>query len=500
MNFKEYNQDQGLLFPPHLRELLSDDHPALIVNDIVETLDFSCLCQKTSSEGNPAYHPKMMLKILLYAYSNGIFSARKIQKALEESIAFIYLSAWQKPDFRTISDFRKNNLAELEDLFCQVVDMCKRLGMVSLGHIALDSSKFKANASEKRTYDSKRLKREIDKLLKEANRVDSREDRLFGSDSRGDEIPVEIQRQTDRLARLEKIKKELEHRGTEKINATDPDAVFMKTRQGIKTSYSGQVAADESHHVIFAADVTNDPSDNEQLVPMVEQTEETIGNFGTLGADSGYSSGENLKSLAGKTIDAYIPDANYQGNQRGKQETPGGPYFPRSNFIRDEAQDCFICPAGEKLPFSHMQKVKNKEPLRMYRCRASKDCPLRDQCTKNKGGRTITLNAYDDHLRAMRSKLDTKYGKRMYAKRKIIVEPVFGHIKETIGLCKFSLRGLQKVLGEFLLVCITHNIRKIVNALKPKRTLCGYYSNPFFPAKSPIVAYHDRMLTFSDNS
>ncbi len=226
MNVKEYNQDQGLLFPPHLRELLSDDHPALIVNDIVETLDLSCLYQKISSEGNPAYHPKMMLKILIYAYSNGIFTARDIQRAVQESIAFIYLAAWQKPDFRTISDFRKNNLAKLEDLFCQVVDMCKRLGMVSLGHIALDSSKFKANASDKRTYDRKRLKREIDKLLKEANKVDSREDRLFGSDSRGDEIPVEIQRQTDRLARLEKIKKELEHRGKEKINATDNLMLF----------------------------------------------------------------------------------------------------------------------------------------------------------------------------------------------------------------------------------------------------------------------------------
>lgn len=471
MNVKEYHQDQGLLFPPYLRQLLSDDHPAVIVNDVVETLELSCLYRKISPEGNPAYHPKMMLKVLLYAYSKGIFSSRKIQRALEESIAFIYLAAWQKPDFRTISDFRKNNLAEVEDLFCQVVDMCKHLGLVSLGHIALDSSKFRANASDKRTYDRKRIKKAIDKLLKEANKVDNREDRLFGSNRRGDEVPEEIQRQTDRLARLEKIREELEQRGAKKINATDPDAVFMKTRQGITTSYSGQVAADESQHVIVAADVTNEPGDNEQLVPMVDKTEKTIGTFDTLSADSGYSSGENLESLAEKNLDAYIPDASYQGTQRGKQESPGSPYFPRSKFIRDEAQDCFTCPAGEKLTFSHMQKVKNKEPLRMYRCRAFKDCPLRNQCTKNKGGRTISLNPYDDHLRAMRAKLDTAYGKRMYAKRKIIVEPVFGHIKETIGFRKFSLRGLKKVLGEFLLVCIAHNIRKIVNALKPKRTL-----------------------------
>ena len=472
MNVRDYNQDQGILFPPHLREFLPDDHQAVVINDVVETLDLSCLYQKVSPEGNPAYHPKMMLKILIYGYANGIFSSRRLQKALGESIAFIYLAAWQKPDFRTISDFRKNNLAELQDLFGQVVDMCTRLGMVSLGHIAIDGSKFKANASDKRTYEKKRIRKAIDKLLKQADKTDSREDRLFGSESYGDEIPVEIQRQADRLEKLQRIKKQLDDSGREKINATDPDAVFMKTRQGITTSYNGQTAVDESHHVIVAADVTNDPSDNEQLVPMVEQIEETIGAFDTLSADSGYSSGENLKEVVEKTIDAYIPDANYQGNQRGKQEAPGGPYFPRSKFSRDEAQDCFICPAGEKLTFSHRQKVKNKQPLRMYRCRVSKDCAWRDQCTKNKGGRTITLNPHDDQLRAMRSKLDTKYGKRMYAKRKTIVEPVFGHIKETIGFCKFSLRSLQKVRGEFLLVCIAHNVRKIVNALKPQPTSC----------------------------
>jgi transposase len=189
MNVRDYNQDQGILFPPHLREFLPDVHQAVVINDVVETLDLSCLYQKVSPEGNPAYHPKMMLKILIYGYANGIFSSRRLQKALGESIAFIYLAAWQKPDFRTISDFRKNNLAELQDLFGQVVDMCTRLGMVSLGHIAIDGSKFKANASDKRTYDKKRISKAIDKLLKQADKEDSREDRLFGSGSGGDEIP-----------------------------------------------------------------------------------------------------------------------------------------------------------------------------------------------------------------------------------------------------------------------------------------------------------------------
>jgi len=345
MNVKEYNQDQGLLFPPHLRQLLSDDHPAVIVNDVVETLDLSCLYQKISPEGNPAYHPKMMLKILIYAYSNGIFSARDIHRALHESIAFIYLSAWQKPDFRTISDFRKNNLERFSEIFDQTVDICRRLGMVSLGHLSIDGSKFKANASDRRTYDQKRVDSAIEQLVKQAEQIDAQEDQLLGPDNADDQIPAQIRRQKDRLKKLQQIQKQLHDSGKEKINATDPDAVFMKTGSGVKTCYNAQIAVDEQHQVIVAARVTDQPGDTELLLPMVAQAEKAIGPIDKLSADSGYSSGENLQQLAAKGIDAYIPDSNYQGNRRGKQDAPGEPFFSKSCFQRDELNDCFICPA-----------------------------------------------------------------------------------------------------------------------------------------------------------
>jgi transposase len=288
MNVKNYNQDQNLLFPLHLKDFLPDDHQAMIINDIVETLDLSCLYRKVSSEGNPAYHPKMMLKILIYAYANGIFSSRKIQAAVQESVAFIFLAAWQKPDFRTISDFRKDNLAEFRTLFGLVVDMCRGLGIVSLGHIAIDGSKFKANASDKRTYDKKRINKAINKLLKQADQIDCREDQVFGPDNAGDQLPEKIRRQKDRLEKLHQIKEQLNHSENNNINATDPDAVFMKTSDGIKTSYNGQVAAEQSHNIILAADVSNEPSDTEQLVPMVDQTQKRIGPLDKLSADSGY--------------------------------------------------------------------------------------------------------------------------------------------------------------------------------------------------------------------
>jgi len=252
----------------------------------------------------------------------------------------------------------------------------------------------------------------------------------------------------------------------EKINATDPDAAFMKTTRGIKTSYNAQIIVDEAQQVIVAANVTNDPSDTGQLVPMVQQAEKAVGRIDKLSADSGYSSGDNLCAMVEKGIDAHIPDANYQATQRGKQDTPGQGLFTRSDFKRDELNDCFICPAGENLHFVRLQKVKNKHPVRIYRCQTCGACPLKKRCTKGRSGRSIILNVHDAQFKAMRTKLDSPHGKRIYAKRKWIVEPVFGHIKETIGFRQFSLRGLDKVIGEFFLICIAHNLRKIINVFK----------------------------------
>ena len=472
INTRKYCQDQALMFPPHVRDLLPDDHLAVILNDVIETLDLSCIYKKVPLEGSPSYHPKMMLKVLVYAYSSGIFSSRKIQQALEESVAFMFLAAMQKPDFRTINDFRTKHRNELKNLFKQVVDMCTRLGMVSLGHISIDGSKFKANASDRRSYDRKRINKEINRVLKQAELTDRQEDQIFGTDADGREVPPEIQKQKQRIEQLEKIKQDLKQSDKDKINTTDPDAAFMKTKDGIVSAYNTQIAVEQSHQVIVAADVTDEPSDTEQLIPMVEQTQANVGDMDKLSADSGYSSGKNLRKMADKQIDSYIPDANYQGMKRNKQEAPGQPFFPRSRFIRDEARDCFICPAGNELVFWRTQKDKNNETLRMYRCQSAAQCPLRRQCTKSLQGRSITINAYDKELNVMRGKLDTGYGQRIYCRRQAIVEPVFGHIKEVMGFRKFRLRRLKKVQGEFLLVCIAHNIRKIANALKPQNGPC----------------------------
>jgi transposase len=463
MNTRDYNQKQSMLFPPHIRQFLPDHHPAVVISDIIDTMDLSKFYQKLSSEGNPAYHPAMMLKVLIYAYANGIFSSRKIQRALQESVAFIYLAGWQKPDFRTISDFRKNNLCEIKTVFSQLLDYCKGIQMISLGHISIDGTRIKANAADKHTWSKDKIDKQINKLLKRADQVDSEENSTVGPDNTGDEVPAAFQKQADRIRELKRIKKELQESGRSNLNTTDPDASLVKTRHGLTTGFNAQAAVEEQNQLIIAEDVTNDPADTAQLAPMVEQVENNVGKPEILSADSGYGSGENLRFIQSKEIDGYIPDPVFQGRQRKAAEEPP---FARSRFIRDEDRDCFICPNGQELVFSHIQKRKKNQSVRVYKCSAFADCPARDECCKGSSYRSIHVSPYDKELKEMREKLDSETGKRIYKRRQTIVEPVFATLKNAIGFSRFLLRGLKKAQGEFTLVCIAHNFKKLVVFLK----------------------------------
>jgi transposase len=462
-NVRPYNQDQMQLFPPTVQSLIESDALCMVVNDVVKALDLSCLYEKLSHEGNPAYHPAMMLKIYFYAYAKGIFSSRRIAQAFKENVAFIFLAAWQKPNFRTINDFRKNNLKELGLLFTQIVGLCRQLGMVKLGHIAIDGTKIKANASDANTYDRERIEKDIKRWLEKAETIDQQEDELYGADKTGDELPEEIRDPQKRIQKLKELKKKLDANGGQKINKTDPDAVFMKTTHGIKTAYNAQVAVDAEHQVIVAADVTNDAADVDQLMPMVEQTEKnTSEKVKECSADSGYSSGENLKAMATREINAFIPDRDYQCYQRGK--TAGD--FDKESFVYDQRRDCYICVEGEELHFSHLQKRKNKEPLGIYRGSTCQGCQFFGICTTSRTGRSITRHPYEKELRQMRRKLDSETGKAIYGQRKYTVEPPIGHIKSIMGFTGFQLRGKPKVTAEFKLVSIAHNLRKIWLYLK----------------------------------
>lgn len=483
LNVRNYNNKEMLLFPASIGDYLSKGHLAWIIDDVVDELDLNCLYDKLPSVGNPSYHPRMMLKILFYGYTQKTFSSRKIAKKLETDVAFIFLSGMQKPDFRTISDFRKNNLKEVSEIFVQIVRLCKKLNMVDLGHISLDSTVIKANASKEQYYTKDRLdqeelaiKRRIDELLKNAQDSDDYEDEEFGPDNRGDEIPKEIRDHKRRLEKLKLAKQLLEEERLKKVNLTDTDANFQKSHGQILPGYRTQISVDNKEQVIVACDVTNDAADTQQLNPMLEQTfentEKPTEDSIIITADSGYSSMENLKKLeeSDQHVDAYIPDVKYQAKQRDKQIDEDSP-FHKSKFCYDPSNDTYLCPNNRRLEFNYKTIDDTNNKYSYYRCNNCQGCKHFGMCTKSPKGRGIKVYENEHLIYNMRHKLNTPEGGQIYRKRKTIVEPVFGNIKHNLDFRDFLLRGLYKVKAEFLVIAIAHNLLKIAKFIKEQNVL-----------------------------
>jgi transposase len=421
--YKTYEPEQSLLFPPNIKDWLPEDHLANFVSDVVDELDLTGieLVYEKDLRGQPPYNPRMMAKLLLYGYCVGIFSSRRIQRALMEEIPFRVLAAGNEPDFRTISDFRKIHHQALQGLFEQVLSMALKAGAMKIGRVALDGSKVKANASkhkamsyERMTKQEQQIRKEVREMLKRAEQEDEREDRLYGRNRTGDELPEELRRRETRLAKIREAKQALEEEAKEKAKAegqdpttakpadkkqrnfTDSESRIMKGSDGFVQAYNAQAAVEESFQLIVGQTVTQEVNDKQQLQPMIEVIKEQSGQMPEqVLADAGYCSEENIEYLTGKRIDAYIATG------RQKHERPQEP-----------------CKRG---------------PL-------PKNATLVDK---------------------MKRKLQTKPGRTIYAARKTIVEPVFGQIKQGRGFRQFLLRGIEKVKAEWALVCLTHNILKM---------------------------------------
>jgi transposase len=481
LNVRGYNNKDKLLFPAAIGDYLPQDHLARVIDEVVDQLDLRCLYNKVSSVGNPSYHPKMMLKVLFYGYATSNFSSRKIKKELETDVAFIFLSGMQKPDFRTISDFRKNNLKELSEIFVQIVRLCRKLGLVELGHIALDSTVIKASANRDQFYEKEQLSDEEEKLnakikelLDAAEYTDAQEDKLYGVNACGDELPRELRYPQERLKKIQEAQRKLQVQSPKEINLTDADATFQMQRGGTVTpGYRAEVAIDKKEQVIVACEVINKRTDYEQLIPLVEQIEANLPETSNqkpivITADSGYSSMDRLKELeAKKHIDAYIPDAIYQGKARDKKVSEDSP-FHKKHFRYNPEKDTYTCQNNEELTFRYRRKEKGGQLASVYQCRSTicRKCRYFGVCTKSPEGRQLRCYDNADVLDRMRCKLDTAEGKMIYGRRKAIVEPALGNIKHNLGFRRFLLCGLKKVKIEFMLIAIAHNIKKMAKCLR----------------------------------
>jgi transposase len=479
VRFKDYDQNQQFLLPPALQDFIPAEHLARIINEVVETLDLSELYNRYSDMGCTAYHPQMMLKLLFYGYATGERSSRLIANRTCSDVGYMYLAGMQRPDFRTINRFRKDNIDALKGLFVQIVRLCSAMGMVSVGKIAIDGTKLKANASYAKTIKGKDLageiaaiEREIAGILRESEETDIQEDREQGEDGSVYDVPKELGDRQKLKKKLEEAKKKLEESGHKDINMTDMECRTMLHR-GFRPmpSYNGQAAVEEKSGVIVAAAVSDNPADYWGLKAMVEQVEENVGQKPEkVLADSGYDSYENLGYLKEKGISGYIPNQIKQSIQNGRLTNVE---FDRSKFVYDEKKDVYICPMGKTLRYQKLHYYRGVPGGMVYICDDCPSCPHKEKCTKGKC-RMLCINPRENLTREMSEKLGAPAGREIYSARKWMIEPVFGDMKHNRNMRELKLRGKTKTAGEFLIMCMTHNIRKIAKRMKELRWGLGY--------------------------
>jgi transposase len=474
MPVRNYDQKTNYMFPPCLDDWCAPDHRARIFSDLVDRIDVSGLCE-IKRMGCPRFAPRMMTKVLLWAYANGIRASRKIEEHLHSDVVYMWLSGRQTPDFRTICDFRTANEAALDSIFAQVVTMARMLGMATLGLVALDGTKIRASAG----IDSFKTVKEWNEALAEAKQKVAeimaeveRQDRLTAAEL-GDEpsavkLPDSLATAERRAAKIEALLAHLPEGidETTLISSTDPDARFLHTPTGSMPAYNAELVVTPDQ-IVVGAGLTNEPVDQNQLKPGLEMAERVCGEKPVqVVADCGFNRGENLKYMEEQRLDGYIPESAEKNIGKDLRARPE--LFGKAQFQYDAEHDCYRCPAGETMCRVNRLKRRSKyahQEVMTYRAERGKclKCPLKAQCTRSKNpvGRSVTRDDYEEERTRMRAKLKAPAGRAIYARRKTIAEPTIGQIKVTGGLRQFLLRGLRKVTMEWTWATAAHSLLKI---------------------------------------
>jgi transposase len=475
--YRPWKIDEPLLLPAVVQEFVAKDHPARFVLNLVrDDIDLAEITSSYDGErGQPPFDPVMMTALLLYSYCCGIYSSRRIAKACGERVDFMSIVGFDAPDFRTISEFRRRHLKALGALFRQILQLCETAGLVKLGHVALDGTKIKANASKHKAMSYERMERraaeletEVAKWFAVAEATDAEEDKLYGSDKTGGEMPAWVADKKRRVERIRQAKAELEAEakasaeaklkaaaeaqqqreaeGRKKSgrpaappstapepkaqkNFTDPQSRIMKSKDGFVQAYNAQIVVDSAAQIIVAQDVTQSAVDSGQLVPMTDAVETNLGRKPEqLSADAGYCSETNLEALETRGIDGYVATGRARDAAAGhvKEEVAAAPQVPEPVSASN--------PQAEPKPATTPSRVE-----------------------------------------AMRAKIKAGGHASPYRLRKQLPEPVFGQIKQARGFRQFLLRGFEKVRAEWAIVCTAHNLLKLAQgrslsaALSPAR-------------------------------
>jgi transposase len=421
-----------------LEDEVSGERLVLTIDSFVEQLDLEVLHGRYSEAGTGYYDPGMLLKVWFFAYCDRSWHCREVAQRVRYDVRYRYFVGSQRPDFRTLNRFRHDHLDLLADYFAALVRHCEELGLIDSSVVALDGTKLRANASgRKRAKDS--LRQEIGRRLAH----DVQADDLEGDDEVSDDAVV-VEAGSSATA----------------VSATDPEARLMKTGEGtVRLCYNAQLVVD-NRQMIVAAAVGNDVDDRGCLPPMLEQASGRLTTeIGAIVADGGYYSGRNIKYAQERGLNIYIPK---RLGERG--------VYGQEQFVYDGVSDRYRCPNGQWLKRSYQRRVhgvlKTTYQSTAKQCR---DCPLKAACSR-KRYRSLEVAEIAVFEQELAVKLASPEGQTIYARRRELVEPVFGNLKFNLGFSRFSLRGLAKVRGEFLLICIAHNLKKLAQWTGYRRT------------------------------
>ena len=470
MAYRHGQRRQGILFPASIEDYVSVEAPVRVYDAIIDALDMVSLGFEIDPHkvGSPKYNPLSMLKLLVYGYSYGVRSSRKLERECNNNISFIWLMGDLKPDHKTIAEFRRKNKKSLSKVLSEVAKLCVGLDLIEGNTLFVDGSKVRASASIGNSWSKDRCEKKLKKIDKriaeiiaECEVADEKES-ACGSFVK---VADELADQELLKAKVQGLLADIGQQERPSVNTTDNDCTKIHSRQGNHAGFNGQSVVDEKHGLIVSCDVVNESNDIHQLAEQIDQANEVLGKkCKTACADAGYSNVDDLEKIADQNIEVVVPS---QRQAAGKEPKP----FDVRNFEYDNENDCYICPMGNVLPFKNTE-IKKKRKVYLAGKSTCCSCEHFGKCTTNRvHGRKVTRHLKEDSKREFERKYMLAENQEIYKLRKQKVELPFGHIKYNLGVSGFLLRGLAGVKAEFSIMTSCFNIARMMRLLGSEKLI-----------------------------
>lgn len=466
-------RNQVILFPAAVEDYITEDNPVRFIDAFVSSLDLNELgfARATPAEmGRPAYDPGDLLRLYLYGYLHRVRSSRLLEREAKVNLEVMWLLGKLRPDFKTIADFRRDNLAAIKGVCREFTLLCRKLQLFGGELVAIDGSKFKAVNNRRRNFNEARLsqaikamEQKIDSYLQSLDAADAADPDPDEPGPTAAELRAKIAELKQRKTKYQALKQGMKESGAKQVSLTDPDARSMvRHHHSTEVGYNVQTVVDEQHQLIVEHEVTNDPTDHAHLAEMALRAKATLGVAQLeVVADMGYYDGAEVKQCAAAGITTFIPKPITSINQKRG-------LFTKQDFTYDQAQDCYRCPAGEELTYRY-ESFELGRQIRYYATAKCLACPIKSKCTTNQRGRRISRWVDEKLLEDMARRVRAR--PELMRRRQQLSEPPFGTIKRGMNQGYFLMRGLHKVGAEMSLTVLSYNLKRVINIVGVKKLI-----------------------------